>query len=142
MQPVRAVVDTRIHLPFQKDAEHLAQWSPKSWKERTAHQQPNYPDRAKLEAAVETIARMPPLVFAGECRTLQARLAKCATGEAFLLQGARPRGTLAVIRRRRLLRRCSAGMPQPELRSGAQKEAAARPRLRWLLACCHAARCA
>jgi len=142
VQPVRAVVDTRIHLPFQKDAEHLAQWSPKSWKERTAHQQPNYPDRAKLEAAVETIARMPPLVFAGECRTLQARLAKCATGEAFLLQGARPRGTLAVIRRRRLLRRCSAGMPQPELRSGAQKEAAARPRLRWLLACCHAARCA
>lgn len=30
---------------------------------------------------------MPPLVFAGECRTLQSRLAKCVTGEAFLLQG-------------------------------------------------------
>ena len=30
---------------------------------------------------------MPPLVFAGECRTLQQRLAACAAGEAFWLQG-------------------------------------------------------
>ena len=90
---VRAVVDTRIAAPFRKDAEHLAQWSPKSWKNYTAHQQPNYPDAAKLQDAVDMVARMPPLVFAGECRNLQARLAKCAAGEAFLLQGARSRGT-------------------------------------------------
>ena len=45
------------------------------------------PPQAELEAACADIARMPPLVFAGECRTLQERLAKCATGEAFLLQG-------------------------------------------------------
>lgn len=86
---VRAVADTRIAAPFRKDAEHLAQWSPKSWKDYTAHQQPNYRDPAKLQEAVDTVARMPPLVFAGECRNLQARLAKCAAGEAFLLQGAR-----------------------------------------------------
>lgn len=30
---------------------------------------------------------MPPLVFAGECRRLQERLAKAATGEAFIVQG-------------------------------------------------------
>ena len=30
--------------------------------------------------------RMPPLVFAGECRTLQDRLAQCAAGKAFMLQ--------------------------------------------------------
>ncbi|KAK9813815.1 hypothetical protein WJX73_010791 [Symbiochloris irregularis] len=30
---------------------------------------------------------MPPLIFAGECRNLQAKLAACATGEAFWLQG-------------------------------------------------------
>jgi 3-deoxy-7-phosphoheptulonate synthase len=41
----------------------------------------------ELDKARNTIASMPPLVFAGECRTLQDRLAKCATGEAFLLQG-------------------------------------------------------
>jgi 3-deoxy-7-phosphoheptulonate synthase len=30
---------------------------------------------------------VPPLVFAGEARNLQARLAQCAAGEAFMLQG-------------------------------------------------------
>lgn len=30
---------------------------------------------------------MPPLIFAGECRTLQQRLAKAATGDAFVLFG-------------------------------------------------------
>lgn len=38
------------------------------------------------QEAVNKIARMPPLVFAGECRILQQRLAQCATGEAFMLQ--------------------------------------------------------
>ncbi len=41
----------------------------------------------ELRKATGEIARMPPLVFAGECRTLQDRLAKCVSGEAFLLQG-------------------------------------------------------
>lgn len=41
----------------------------------------------RLAESVADIARMPPLVFAGEARTLQAHLAKCAAGEAFLLQG-------------------------------------------------------
>lgn len=40
-----------------------------------------------LKDSVAQIARMPPLVFAGEARTLQARLAQCAAGEAFMLQG-------------------------------------------------------
>jgi len=30
---------------------------------------------------------MPPLIFAGECRTLQSRLAKAAVGEAFVITG-------------------------------------------------------
>jgi len=50
-------------------------------------QQPEYPDENAVKEAVEELARMPPLVFAGECRNLQARLAKCATGESFWLQG-------------------------------------------------------
>lgn len=40
-----------------------------------------------MKKACAEIASFPPLVFAGECRTLQERLAKCATGEAFILQG-------------------------------------------------------
>ncbi|EIE21053.1 3-deoxy-D-arabino-heptulosonate 7-phosphate synthetase [Coccomyxa subellipsoidea C-169] len=74
-------------VPFEPDSDHLAAWKPESWKQRTAHQQPNYQDQQKLTDAVDIIARMPPLVFAGECRNLQTRLAKCATGEAFLMQG-------------------------------------------------------
>jgi 3-deoxy-7-phosphoheptulonate synthase len=33
------------------------------------------------------IKSYPPLIFAGECRNLQERLAKAAVGEAFILQG-------------------------------------------------------
>lgn len=40
----------------------------------------------EVKKACAEIASFPPLVFAGECRTLQSRLAKCATGEAFILQ--------------------------------------------------------
>lgn len=40
----------------------------------------------EVKKACAEIGSFPPLVFAGECRTLQARLAKCATGEAFILQ--------------------------------------------------------
>ena len=43
--------------------------------------------QAEVEKACAEIASFPPLVFAGECRTLQERLAKCATGDAFILQG-------------------------------------------------------
>ena len=39
-----------------------------------------------FQRAVSTVRRMPPLVFAGECRTLQERLAQCAAGNAFMLQ--------------------------------------------------------
>lgn len=83
---IRAIAEPTA-LPFQKNAAHLAEWRHDSWRSLTAHQQPNYPDREELKAAAERIAQMPPLVFAGECRTLQARLAKCAAGEAFWLQG-------------------------------------------------------
>jgi len=41
----------------------------------------------EVKKACAEIASFPPLVFAGECRTLQERLAKCATGDAFILQG-------------------------------------------------------
>ncbi|WP_344324683.1 class II 3-deoxy-7-phosphoheptulonate synthase [Aeromicrobium halocynthiae] len=52
-----------------------------------AAQQPTYADPAARDAAVATLRRMPPLVFAGECDDLRDRLASVARGEAFLLQG-------------------------------------------------------
>jgi 3-deoxy-7-phosphoheptulonate synthase len=65
----------------------LQSWSKTSWRERTALQQPNWPDKEKLEEVLATIAALPPLVFAGEIRDLKRQLAKASKGEAFLLQG-------------------------------------------------------
>ena len=62
-------------------------WSPSSWTSRTALQQPNYPCQEKLADAVKQLERFPPLVFAGEARMLEERLAEAALGRAFLLQG-------------------------------------------------------
>ncbi len=50
-------------------------------------QQPAYPDSAQVDAAVARLRTMPPLVFAGECDDLKAKLAAVSRGEAFLLQG-------------------------------------------------------
>jgi 3-deoxy-7-phosphoheptulonate synthase len=60
-------------------------------------QQPDWPDAAALRAVVDELGRMPPLVFAGECRTLRTRLAAVARGEAFLLQGGDCAETFAAL---------------------------------------------
>ncbi len=65
----------------------MAQWTKTSWQNFTARQQPQWPDRVELEQAVATVAKLPPLVFAGEVRTLKEQLADAVTGKAFLLQG-------------------------------------------------------
>lgn len=62
-------------------------WSPDSWRNKPAKQMPVYDDQAVLQQAEAKLARMPPLVFAGEARKLKKRLAKVANGEAFLFQG-------------------------------------------------------
>ncbi len=62
-------------------------WNPKSWRDKIALQQPIYEDLNALEAIEKKLSKYPPLVFAGEARTLKSRLAKVSKGEAFLLQG-------------------------------------------------------
>ncbi|MDP9828265.1 3-deoxy-7-phosphoheptulonate synthase [Kineosporia succinea] len=57
------------------------------WRDLPAAQQPEWPDRAELEAVAAELASVPPLVFAGECDLLRGQLAAAARGEAFLLQG-------------------------------------------------------
>ena len=61
-------------------------WTPSSWHAFPAVQQPNWPDSAQLDGALKQIASFPPLVFAGEARSLQAALGQVASGNAFLLQ--------------------------------------------------------
>lgn len=62
-------------------------WNPKSWRAKTALQQPTYKDLSALEEVEKQLGKYPPLVFAGEARSLKAYLAKVSKGEAFLLQG-------------------------------------------------------
>jgi 3-deoxy-7-phosphoheptulonate synthase len=57
------------------------------WRDLPAAQQPEWPDRDVLAEVGRELATYPPLVFAGECDELKARLAAAARGEAFLLQG-------------------------------------------------------
>ncbi|MDQ4124795.1 MAG: 3-deoxy-7-phosphoheptulonate synthase class II [Actinomycetota bacterium] len=61
-------------------------WSPSSWTGYPAQQQPEWPDEAALKEVLEELRVLPPLVFAGEARSLQAALARVSRGEAFLLQ--------------------------------------------------------
>ncbi|XAR48547.1 3-deoxy-7-phosphoheptulonate synthase [Bertholletia excelsa] len=62
-------------------------WTVDSWKKKKALQLPEYPDAEELESVLRTIEAFPPLVFAGEARSLEERLADAAMGNAFLLQG-------------------------------------------------------
>jgi 3-deoxy-7-phosphoheptulonate synthase len=62
-------------------------WNPTSWRQKPIQQVPDYPDMAALEATEATLAKYPPLVFAGEARRLKASLAKVSEGQGFLLQG-------------------------------------------------------
>ncbi|MFM8858429.1 MAG: class II 3-deoxy-7-phosphoheptulonate synthase [Actinomycetota bacterium] len=63
-----------------------ATWTPSSWHSFPAVQQPRWPDDGSLDQALKQIASYPPLVFAGEARSLQNDLAQVCSGNAFLLQ--------------------------------------------------------
>ena len=57
------------------------------WKDLPAAQQPQWPDRAALDAVLGTLATVPPIVAPAEIDALRAQLAEVAQGKAFLLQG-------------------------------------------------------
>jgi 3-deoxy-7-phosphoheptulonate synthase len=61
-------------------------WSPSSWRSFPTDQQPDWPDSGELEDVLTQLRELPPLVFAGEARTLKSLLAKASRGEAFVLQ--------------------------------------------------------
>ncbi|KAG6414921.1 hypothetical protein SASPL_122298 [Salvia splendens] len=62
-------------------------WSLDSWKSKKAQQIPEYPDKTSLDSVLKTLESFPPIVFAGEARSLEERLGQAALGNAFLLQG-------------------------------------------------------
>jgi 3-deoxy-7-phosphoheptulonate synthase len=62
-------------------------WTKSSWQKFTALQQPSWPEQKAVDKVLTNLATLPPLVFAGEIRSLKKLLAKAVTGDAFLLQG-------------------------------------------------------
>ncbi|KAA8543978.1 hypothetical protein F0562_021845 [Nyssa sinensis] len=62
-------------------------WTLDNWKSKPALQLPEYPDQVQLDSVLKTLASFPPIVFAGEARSLEDRLAQATVGDAFLLQG-------------------------------------------------------
>jgi 3-deoxy-7-phosphoheptulonate synthase len=57
------------------------------WRTLPIKQQPQWYDVEAVAAASAELATLPPLVFAGEVDNLRDRLARAASGRAFLLQG-------------------------------------------------------
>ncbi|MCM3781057.1 MULTISPECIES: class II 3-deoxy-7-phosphoheptulonate synthase [Microbacterium] len=58
-----------------------------AWRSLPIKQQPQWPDAERVAEVSAQIAALPPLVFAGEVDNLRDRLARAASGQAFLLQG-------------------------------------------------------
>lgn len=65
----------------------MSVWTPNSWRDLPVKQLPTYPDLKALQNIEAELKQQPPLVFAGEIRSLKADLARVSRGEAFLLQG-------------------------------------------------------
>ncbi|GAB2577303.1 class II 3-deoxy-7-phosphoheptulonate synthase [Nitrincola alkalisediminis] len=65
----------------------MEHWSPKSWRTKPIAQQPVYTNQASLALTETQLSQLPPLVFAGEIRSLTQSLGEVAQGKAFLLQG-------------------------------------------------------
>lgn len=68
-------------------ANNQNNWTKSSWKNFVALQQPSWPEKDSVESVLANLSLLPPLVFAGEIRSLKQLLAKAVTGDAFLLQG-------------------------------------------------------
>lgn len=64
----------------------IPEWTKASWRAFPARQQPLWPDANICNETVNTLSRLPALVFAGETRMLKQELAEAVLGNAFVLQ--------------------------------------------------------
>ncbi len=66
---------------------HAPGWTPRSWRALPARHQPAYPDEEALEAVLDRLAALPPLITSWETGALKEQLAEAEAGRRFLLQG-------------------------------------------------------
>ena len=65
----------------------MAKWKLNSWKDKPVKHIPEYENKEQLRSILNELSSFPPLVFAGETRSLLKNLADVSQGKAFLLQG-------------------------------------------------------
>ena len=65
----------------------MKKWNLNSWAKYPAKHLPVYQDKKELDLVLSKVKKYPPLVFAGETRSLKKSLADVVEGKAFLLQG-------------------------------------------------------
>ena len=64
----------------------MKKWTLNSWRNHPVKHIPKYEDENKLDMVLKKVSTFPPLVFAGETRSLKKSLARVVEGKAFLLQ--------------------------------------------------------
>ena len=62
-------------------------WKKSDWREKPRVQMPDYQNTKVLHDVETQLSKYPPLVFAGEARSLKRQLGDVANGKGFLLQG-------------------------------------------------------
>ena len=72
-------------MPMKSSAD-VSLWTPESWRQRRALQQPEYPDPAALDGVLAELRSLPPLVTSWEILRLREQLADAAAGKCFVLQ--------------------------------------------------------
>src|SRR5262245_27353777 len=112
-----------VHSDVARPQPSPAGWSPSSWRVLPAAQQPDWPDPDALDAVLADVAKLPPLVFAGEARGLRRALGAVAEGRGFRRQAGdcaetfdafsadRIRDKLKVILQMAAVRTYAGGMP-------------------------------
>ena len=65
----------------------MKKWNTNSWRDYPVKHIPDYENKKELEMVLGKLKGFPPLVFAGESRSLKDQLANVVDGKAFLLQG-------------------------------------------------------
>lgn len=77
---------------FMSLSQHIAaapsdNWTPDSWRQFEAEQQPTFEDEVQLSEVVRELGSKPPLVTPWEVDRLRGQLAQASKGKRFLLQG-------------------------------------------------------
>lgn len=66
---------------------NIKNWSPESWKTKTALQQPHYENQEELNEVISELKLLPPIVFEDEVEDLKQKLSLAENGKMFILQG-------------------------------------------------------